>query len=356
MSQQHHETKAIDKSLSAILHATSDGVAVCDAGVIVVANDVLAHLISQASGADLTGRKIESLFAPDNAPRNDETTMPQRLESQRVHLRQDETQTVAVDLVVSQPDAGSNRKLYVFRLPPLLRGCRTQAEAQQISHLQRMKVFAELAASLIHELGQPLTASWGAAEVLIDNLRDSDVSGQTQRAGQIVAESNLRAARQFRRVWDFITTRRAKRETLKFDQVVKEAIEFVSSTVRHSGIALKQTLKSDREATLDPALLKLAITSLITRSVTALSGRLDSSKTVEVTTQNVGTSRVELTVSHDGQKLPAEAADLDIDVVVGEWYPALSICRTIIEENGGTLTVELSHNDSTVCYRASFTA
>ena len=351
--------KDFSSTFRALLDASSDGVVICRNSEVILANDVFARLVTADSARDLQGQNFASFFeANATGPSEifDEFEHISDGTERRVTLKFGGSDSIHVDMESRKIcKASDGFTLHVIRIPPLLRGTKLDAtEIQNAAHFQRMTVFAELAASLVHEIGQPLTAAWGASEVLIDRVRDADLSPEIKRAAAIVADSNQRAAVQFRRIWDFVTSRKARKESIAVDDIVADALDFINTAVRHAGITLNSDLSTGKRTYADPSLLKLATTSLVTRSATALAGRMGD-RALTVKTVNVGATHIELQISHNGHQLhPQTSEDEQTENAIGQWHPALSVCRAIVEENGGRLIVDIPNNDDeTVRYRVS---
>lgn len=226
---------------------SSDGVAIFRGTRIVFANLALAKFVGQTSGEKLHGLQIDVLFAPQNrvaalkmiraALAVEKFAEP----SFRTWLKRADGQTFCVIVCVEFTSANSGDEvMLVFRPPaPFYDSTRfTPSQLQQLVHMQRMTVFGELSAALIHGLGQPLTAAWGACEILAQSASDNVNSESWKRAAEIAFQSTASAANQFRQIWDFVKTREFEAQPVDMNALVASAIETVSATATSAGVSL----------------------------------------------------------------------------------------------------------------------
>ena len=229
---------------------------------------------------------------------------------------------------------------------------RRQAEAaaqrhlNQIAHLDRVAGMGQLAASLAHELNQPLTA------VVIN----------AQAATRLLAASppNLEELRAC--LADIISDdRRASEIILRMRRLLKKT-DFVSIPLELNDLAVKTIALVANEALLHavtieffpaPALpvvygdviqIQQVILNLLTNAITAAANGGTPARKVRVWTLVADTPYVEVGV-HDTGKGIAEA-DLDqifepfFTTKVGGLGMGLTISRSIVEAHGGRLLVE----------------
>lgn len=224
-----------------------------------------------------------------------------------------------------------------------------QAEARQreqdlrLQRSARLASIGEIASTLAHELNQPLMAlsnfaiaaralaAQGSSDMLADAL--NEIVGQSTRASEIV-----------KRVRTFINPQRALYEKVSILTIISHAETLLKPELQRNGASLSIS-PSDCRALVrgDQVLLEQVIVNLIHNAVQAICHLPTQYRCIELAVEHTGQG-VRLTVSDQGPGIPIER----LDQVFTPFYTSkpnglglgLSICRTIVEAHGGTITAE----------------
>ena len=227
---------------------------------------------------------------------------------------------------------------------------RAEREALQqraaLAHVARVSLMGELAASLAHELSQPLTAIFANAAAGRQSLRQgrTDVA-ELSDIFEDVINDQTRAAEVLRHM-----RRMVKRETeLEFVTVDVGAIaREVVALVRNEAALEQIELVMDIEPSLPPARgdriqLQQVLLNLLLNAVDAMKGDPRLARTVALHARRKP-GIIEVAVRDQGRGIPTNAADQLFEpfyTTKGEGLGmGLSICRSIIRAHGGRLWAE----------------
>jgi signal transduction histidine kinase len=206
----------------------------------------------------------------------------------------------------------------------------------------RLNAAGQMAAALAHELNQPLTAaanSVNAARRLIEQ-NDKQLNGNVGEIIGEAAEQTLRAGQIIRRLQDFLHRGEAEKR-----------VEDVVSTIEDAGALALAGIKTHRVKArfcLDPSAsfvfvnriqIQQVLINLMRNAVEAMAA--SDRRDLEVKTSLLDDETIEIAVADSGPGLSPEVADHLFEPFVSTKRNGmglgLSICRSIVEANGGEL-------------------
>jgi C4-dicarboxylate-specific signal transduction histidine kinase len=116
---------------------------------------------------------------------------------------------------------------------------RVQAD---FAHAARVSMLGELAASIAHELNQPLTtiAMNGEVGVRLLNHSEPDLA-EVRELTECVVNDTRRATEAIARIRTMATGRPPEQTLLSLDEVIREALLFLRHEVEHMGCWLRIT-------------------------------------------------------------------------------------------------------------------
>jgi PAS domain S-box-containing protein len=215
----------------------------------------------------------------------------------------------------------------------------------ELARVMRVTTMGELAASIAHELNQPLAAiatsghagvRWLSAEP--PNLREAD-----EALERIIRDAN-RAAGIITRIRSFLKRGPERRSEVNLDDLIAEVMVMVQAEIRNRGVSLIVT-KSEglTPAPADRVQLQQVILNLVMNAIDAMSSVKDKARVLEIGTGQHGADMLRVSVSDTGKGIaPAER-----DRVFEPFHTTkpkgmgmgLAISRSIVEAHGGELWV-----------------
>jgi PAS domain S-box-containing protein len=209
-----------------------------------------------------------------------------------------------------------------------------------LAHMNRVSMMGELAASLAHEIKQPLAATVINADACVRWLRRDvpDLAAASESALRIVNDAT-RAGDILDRVRSLYRRDTAQRELIDLNDIVREMIEIIRDKASQSSVSIRTELDPELPAIMaDRVQLQQVMMNLMLNgieSMTDVGGEL----TVASRSSEDGSALV--SVSDSGIGLDAEQADRIFDAFFTTKPQGtgmgLSISRSIIELHGGRL-------------------
>ena len=242
--------------------------------------------------------------------------------------------------------------------PVLMRGvslditARKQAEAEslrqraELAHVARVSTMGELAASVAHELNQPLGAILANAEAAdlflnqdppaLDELRAilTDIRKDDERASEVIL-----------RMRSLLRKHELERLPLEINFVVKDVLQVISGDAALRKVAINADLAPVLPKILgDRVHLQQVLINLILNGMDAMAGQPRERRRLSVRTRSVANNLVELAVIDLGHgiepdKLP-RVFEPFFSTKPNGMGMGLSISRTIIEAHHGKILAE----------------
>jgi two-component system sensor kinase FixL len=253
-----------------------------------------------------------------------------------------------LELAVGEVVSGGGRFFTGF-LRDVTERQQTEARLQELQteliHVSRLSAMGELAATLAHELNQPLTAATNyinGSRLLLDSL-DGQGADKVRDGMARAAEQAVRAGQIIRRLRDFVARGESAKRTEHLPKLVEEASALALVGAKERGVNVKFDLDPDTTRVLvDKVQIQQVLLNLMRNAVEAM--KTSERKELVVSTAPRDEDLVEVTVADTGVGVSPEAAE-------GIFRPfmttkadgmgiGLPICRSIIERHGGRLWVE----------------
>jgi PAS domain S-box-containing protein len=214
-----------------------------------------------------------------------------------------------------------------------------QLEAD-IAHMNRISMMGEMAASLAHEVSQPIAAAINDASACRRWLtRDTPNLEEAREAARNVVESAGRAAQIIDRLRSFYKKGGPpRRELVDLNEVALEMLMLLRDQAKQEAIALRTKLVELPKVTADRVQLQQVFTNLMLNGIEAMK---ETGGELILASQLLDNGDVLISVSDTGAGLPDGNAD-QIFTAFFTTKPqgtgmGLAICRSIIESHGGRL-------------------
>ena len=217
-------------------------------------------------------------------------------------------------------------------------------EAQmQLAHVNRVTTMGQLAASIAHEVNQPLAAAVTNAYAALRWLgaQPPDVEEGRQALGYIIKDGR-RASEVIDRIRGLIKKAPARNDPLDINEVVLEVIALTRSEALRNGVSLQSQLANGLPLVQgDRIQLQQVMLNLIVNAIEAMSSTREGSRELLISTGKDGSDAVLVVVRDSGPGLDPEGLGRLFDALYttkpGGMGMGLSICRSIIEAHGGRI-------------------
>jgi signal transduction histidine kinase len=204
-------------------------------------------------------------------------------------------------------------------------------------------MMGELAASLGHEIKQPIAAAITNANTCLRWLkRDQPDLKEAREAASRMIEDAMRSVEIVNRTSSLYKKGAPQRELVNINEVIDEIVTLLRNEAARYDVGTRIDLCADLPRVMgDRVQLQQVLMNLIINSIDAMKG-IDGTREITLTSQYDGSDRLLVTVSDTGVGLPPE-----IDQIFDAFFTTkphgtgmgLAISRTIIESHGGRLWV-----------------
>jgi hypothetical protein len=213
----------------------------------------------------------------------------------------------------------------------------------ELAHVNRMSMMGELAASLAHEISQPVATARNNARAAMHFLdRSTPDPGQVREALACVVDDADRAGQILDRIRDHIKKAPPRKERVDLNQAITDVIALAQSAIVKNGVSIKTSLTeglSDIHA--DRVQLQQVVLNLILNAVEAMGSVEQGVRELSITTKRHEAGGVLVATRDSGPGIDPEHLDRVFDAFYttksGGVGMGLSICRSIIDAHGGRL-------------------
>lgn len=214
---------------------------------------------------------------------------------------------------------------------------------QRLLQSEKVATMGSLLAGVAHELNNPLAIIMGQTLLLRESIAEG---AHSVRAAKISAAAD-RCARIVRNFLSLARQRPTERGTVHLNLVIQEAMEMLAYELRTDSVEVALDLGEGLPPLwADAHQLHQVLVNLVTNAHHAMR-RLPPPRRIRVAARLDGArGRVRLTIADSGPGIPQDLHDKIFEPFfttkpAGEGTGlGLSLCRGIIEEHGGTLTLE----------------
>jgi signal transduction histidine kinase len=245
--------------------------------------------------------------------------------------------------------AGQTAMIIAFLLQRTRRN-RAEAVAQQqrieLAHAARLTMIGELAASIAHEINQPLGAILSnaeAAEILLES--DSPPLEDIRQIFADIRKDDLRANEIIRHMRDLLRKRELELNPIDLNEVTSEALMMVDIEARRQEVAIEKQFSTGLPAVHGDAIyLQQVLLNLVLNGMEAMSELPARNRHLIVRTAINDIGKVEVAVADSGPGIPADRLpqlfDSFFTTKKNGMGLGLSIARSIVEAHGGRLWAE----------------
>jgi PAS domain S-box-containing protein len=217
-----------------------------------------------------------------------------------------------------------------------------QLEAD-LAHIDRVNILGELAASIAHEVNQPLSGivssggaclRWLAADPPnLAEVREAvrRIIGAGKHAGEVIAR--IRA----------LTKRTAApKEKLDLNETIREVLVLVGDEAKRNKVIIRTPFADDLSPVLgDRVQFQQVVLNLVINGIEAMSSVSERARELVITTRNIDPEQVQVTVEDSGTGIDPNTISKVFDPFYttkpGGMGMGLSISRSILQHHGGRL-------------------
>jgi PAS domain S-box-containing protein len=214
-----------------------------------------------------------------------------------------------------------------------------QLEAD-LAYINRVSMMAELAASLAHEVKQPIAAAVTDARTCVRWLRRDapDVTEACEAASRMVNDAT-RTADILDRVRSLYSRGTPQREMVDVNEIIREMIVLLHDKANRNSISIRTELDAGlATTTADRVQLQQVLMNLMLNGIEAMK---DASGELTVTSKKTAEGQLLISVNDSGIGIAPDRADRIFDAFFTTKPQGtgmgLSISRKIIESHGGRL-------------------
>jgi two-component system sensor kinase FixL len=359
VTDQRASERALDASaehLRSILSTVPDAMVVIDERGKILSFSAAAERLFGFQEVEVVGENVRCLMPSPDRERHDGYIERYLTTGERkvigvgrvvVGLRKDGT-TFPMELSVGEA-TGHGPRVFTGFVRDLTDRQRTQARLEELQaeliHIARVSGMGTMASTLAHELNQPITAVANYVEAVRDLLArpDPDELPMIREALGDAAGEAMRAGNIVRRLRDFVARGEVEKSVEDLPAVIHEAAALGLMGARDQG--LDPIFELDADATpvlIDRVQIQQVVINLARNAVEAMSG-VDQPR-LWLSTHDQGDGLVRVTIADNGPGVaPGIAGQLFTAFVSTKTEGmglGLSICRTIVEANGGRIWQE----------------
>jgi PAS domain S-box-containing protein len=215
-----------------------------------------------------------------------------------------------------------------------------QAQAD-LAHINRVTTMGELAASLAHEVNQPIAAAVTDANTCLRWLkRDQPDLGEARQAASRIVKDATRAGQIISRIREIFKKGTPQRAFVDVNEVIREMITLLRSEATQHSVSVRAELANIPEVVADRVQLQQVLMNLMLNSMDAMKD-VEGTRELIILSQLADDGQLMISVRDTGVGLPPQQADQIFNAFFTTkphgTGMGLRISRSIVESHGGRL-------------------
>jgi C4-dicarboxylate-specific signal transduction histidine kinase len=217
-----------------------------------------------------------------------------------------------------------------------------QAQAE-IARIARITTMGELAASIAHELNQPLGSIVTSGDACLRWLATKPPNlDEARQAVEAIIRDGTRASSVLVRIRGLLRRGERLRERLEINDIIREVIALLEGELRRNAISLQTDMPENLPpVVVDRVLLQQVILNLIVNAMEAMGAVSDRARVLRIRTEGQSSGNIVVLVQDSGvgvdPELPNRMFEAFYTTKVQGIGMGLTISRSIIEAHGGRL-------------------
>ena len=215
----------------------------------------------------------------------------------------------------------------------------------ELAHVSRVTTMGELAASIAHEVNQPLVGVVTNASAGLRYLgRDTPDLGEAKEAIRAIIRDGNRAADVVSRMRAFFKKASPAKEVLNINEAIEEVVLLTQSEARRNKVLLRVELFRDLPSVMaDRVQVQQVLMNLILNGIQAMNVVEDRERVLAVRSERGEDDEIKVAVQDCGIGIDPDRLERVFDAFhttkPGGMGMGLSISRSIVESHGGCLWV-----------------
>jgi predicted ATPase/signal transduction histidine kinase/GAF domain-containing protein len=212
-----------------------------------------------------------------------------------------------------------------------------------LAHVTRLTTMGELAASIAHEVNQPLMAIVNNAEsCLIRFATGNPDLDKIQQAVERIVKNGHRAGDILKSIRSMVRKAPSEITDIDLNAVIENILDLMRAEMHRHDVSLELDLRAGLDpVTGDRVQLQQVVLNLVMNAIEAMSEGPKQRRTLRVATGPYGEGKVKISVEDSGMGLDPAQIDRIFEPLFTTKREGmgmgLSICRSIIEAHGGQL-------------------
>lgn len=348
--------KASASHLRSILSTVPDAMIVIDEHGFILSFSAAAERLFGYTEAEIRGSNVSLLMPSPDRERHDGYLERYLSTGERkiigigrvvIGARRDGS-TFPMELSVGEA-IGETQRVFTGFIRNLTERQETQERLDELQskliHVARVSAMGTMASTLAHELNQPITAVANYVEAVRDLLAEAnpeDLPMIREALDDSVREA-LRAGQIVRRLRDFVARGEVEKTVEDLPTLIAEAAALGLMGAREKGVDTQFDLDPDAtKVLLDKVQIQQVLINLLRNAVEAMAG--SSERHLWITSRRDKAGLIRLTIADSGPGVSPDVAEQLFTAFVSTKSEGmglgLSICRTIVEANGGRIWLE----------------
>jgi signal transduction histidine kinase len=226
---------------------------------------------------------------------------------------------------------------------------RTNAMQSELTRVARFMTMGQMAASIAHEINQPLAAIVTNGNAGLRWLTKTKPNfDETRAALEGIVRDGHRACDVVGSIRELFRKDEHGKAPLDINELVREVLRLMHGELRSERVTVRADLISELPSILaNRVQLQLVIRNLIMNAIEAMSSITDRERVLDVRTEINESRGVLVTLADTGIGIEPESMNRIFDAFFSTkshgMGMGLSICRSIIEAHGGQLTASSAH-------------
>lgn len=355
-----------ENHLRSILATVPEAMIVIDGCGTILSFSVAAEKLFGYGEEEAKGRNV-SMLMPSPDREQHEGYLRHYIETGEAHVigigrevmaRRKNGETFPVELSIGEVRHGDGR-IFTGFIRDLTQRKRTESKLAAVQaeliHVSRVSAMGAMASTLAHELNQPITAVVNYVEGVRDVLARPESADMTliRDALDDAAREALRAGNIVRHLRDFVARGEVEKTVEDLPVLIREASNFGLMGTRELDIETVAEIDPDASPVLvDKVQIQQVLINLIRNAIEAMQDRPERRLTIRTGPEPGQPDLVRVSIADTGAGIPPEVADQLFAAFVSTKSKGmglgLSICRTIIEANGGHIWMERQDEGGTI--------